>query len=169
MHSGRINMDIPLFNSEIRKLRKNDKELTAELFDIEKQYNDVYKVAEDWLRHIYMTCQRQFFLWRYGHLKDMIKECIEFLEHPETYRSTEIPKYITETSREQFDYKNIQQLHTKEEVEKDIELKLKWKRELEKRIRRLIELGMKYQNSKQHYPHRRYEILESIIKEIIRD
>ncbi|XP_045195670.2 uncharacterized protein LOC123551070 isoform X4 [Mercenaria mercenaria] len=133
-------MDIPLFNSEVKKLRKNDKELTAELIDIEKQYKDVYKVAEDWLRHIYMTCQRQFFLWRYGHIKDMIK-----------------------------DYKDIEQLRTKEEVETDIELKLERKKELEKRIRRLKELGMKYQISKQHFPHRRYGELKSIIKEIIRD
>ncbi|XP_053396536.1 uncharacterized protein LOC123551070 isoform X5 [Mercenaria mercenaria] len=133
-------MDIPLFNSEVKKLRKNNKELTAELTDIEKQYKDVYKVAEDWLRHIYMTCQRQFVLWRYWNLKDMIK-----------------------------DYKDIEKLKTKEEVETDIELKLERKKELEKRIRRLKELGMKYQISKQHYPHRRYEELKSIIKEITRD
>ncbi|XP_045195667.2 uncharacterized protein LOC123551070 isoform X3 [Mercenaria mercenaria] len=162
-------MDIPLFNSEVKKLRKNNKELTAELTDIEKQYKDVYKVAEDWLRHIYMTCQRQFVLWRYWNLKDMIKECIEFLEHPETYRSAIIPEYITETSEKRFDYKDIEKLKTKEEVETDIELKLERKKELEKRIRRLKELGMKYQISKQHYPHRRYEELKSIIKEITRD
>jgi hypothetical protein len=57
----------------MKTLRKDDKKLTEELLATENEYENVYKVAEDWLRHIYMTCKRQFVLWRYGHMKEMLK------------------------------------------------------------------------------------------------
>jgi hypothetical protein len=60
-------------------------------------------------------------------------------------------------------------LKTKEEIEADIQRKKERKEKLDQKIRRLKLLGKSYEDSKQYNPYRRYGVLRSIIKEIIRN
>ena len=67
------------------------------------------------------------------------------------------------------EYIDIEKLNDKKEIEDDITRKVGRKDKLDSKIKRLKALGMNYENSKQYSPYRRYTVMRSMIKEIIRN